>query len=110
MVEIALNFPEVIEGSSHGRPALRVGKKFLTLLNTEREPSMVLVLGSVDEQQHLIEIDPELYHITPHYEGWHGVLMRLEHASKEDVTAYIDRRFREVATKRAIRALDEQGG
>ncbi len=107
VVTVGLDFPEVTEGTTHGHPCLRVGKKFITRLNTEREPSIVIMVGSVDEQQHMIEMDPTIYHITPHYNGWPGVLMRLDHVTRADIAAYIERRFRAVATKRAIKALDE---
>ena len=110
VVSIGLGFPEVTEGTTHGHPCLRVGKKFVTRLNDEREPSIVVMLGSVDEQQHLLELDPVRYHITPHYNGYPAALMRLAEIGRADVAAYIERRFRAVATKRAIKALEEQQG
>ncbi len=110
VVRFGLTLPEVSESTSYGRPALKVNKKVLTCLNTEtEEPSLVIKLTSLDEQQHLLEIDPALYHITSHYEGWPGILMRLSQSTMADVEAHLLRVYHRLAPKRAIKALAERG-
>lgn len=107
VVRFGLTLPEVTQSTSYGRPALKVNKKVLTCMNTETdEPSLVIKLTSVDEQQHLLESDLTLYHITPHYEGWPGILMRLSQASMADVEAHLLRVYHRLAPKRALKAYE----
>jgi len=65
---LGLALPETEVSTSYGTPALKVnGKMFCRLKESGAE--IVFMLANVDEQQFLIEMAPELYFITPHYEG-----------------------------------------
>ena len=76
LCEIGRELPEVEEGVSYRTPALKVrGKTFARL--KEDGQSVVFFLQSLDEQEHLLETQPEVYFITDHYRGWPGILARL---------------------------------
>jgi len=74
--KIALSFPGVEEGASYGTPGLKVNGKFLTRLRAE-DNSVVLVDVTFDEREMLMEAEPEVFHITPHYKDYPSVLARL---------------------------------
>ena len=73
---IALSFPEAHEKSSYGNPAIFVAKKFFARYRKE-DKSIVWVVGSMDERDHLLEIDPKTYFITDHYRDYPSVLVRV---------------------------------
>jgi len=76
LCKLGLELPEVAEGVWYGTPALKVrGKGFVRLKEDGR--SAVFLLDDVDDQELLLADRPELYHITPHYEGYAAVLARL---------------------------------
>lgn len=76
VVKLGSELPEVVEGIWFRTPALKVrGKSFVRL--KEDGASVVFLLESVDEQEFLIQAQPELYYITDHYRGWPAVLARL---------------------------------
>lgn len=67
--------PGAEEGTSYGTPGFRVKKKLFARLHG-KEDAIVLLLNTVDEQQALIEKDPIVFYITPHYEGYAAILVR----------------------------------
>jgi hypothetical protein len=64
---IALNFPEAVEGAHMGHPDFRVGGRIFATLGYPGQGRGVLVL-SPDEQQELIREYPEMFEPVPG--GW----------------------------------------
>ena len=81
---MALQLPNVEEGTSYGTPALKVkGKLFVRL----REEGDAIVLRTTFEQRDgLMADDPNTYYITDHYREYPWVLVRLA-AVRPDVLA-----------------------
>ncbi len=103
---IALSFPGVEESTSYGTPSFKVKGKFLTRLRAE-DNSLVLVDVTFDEREMLIEAEPAVFHTTPHYKDYPSVLARLEGVDPGSVRNFLERRWRNVAPKRAVKAFDE---
>lgn len=72
----ALKLPEVEEATSYGRPALKVKGKGICFWNNPED--VVFQLENVDEQQFLLETQPDVYYITDHYIGWPSIRARLK--------------------------------
>lgn len=106
---IALAWPGVERGTSYGTPALKVKGKLLTRVREDGETLVVLGVGP-DEREMLIEAEPEVFHITPHYRDWPTVLMRLPQADRRAIEALLLRRWRAVAPKRLVQAFDAAKG
>ncbi len=105
---IALSFPEVEESTSYGTPSFKVKGKFLTRLRSE-DASLVLVDVTFDERELLIEAEPATFHITPHYKDYPSVLARMATIDPGSLRAFFERRWRNVAPKRVVKAFDERG-
>ncbi len=103
---IALSLPGVEEATSYGTPGFKVKGKFLTRLRSE-DNSLVLVDVPIDEREMLIEADPAVYHVTPHYKDYPAVLARLEAVHPGSLRAFLERRWRNVAPKRIVKIYDE---
>ena len=104
--EIALSFPGVSEGSSYGKPSFLLVKKFFTRLRSE-DDSVVLIVGSIDERDMLLESDPALFHITDHYRNYPAVLARMERLDTELLRAMLDRRWRTMAPRKLAKSMEE---
>ena len=64
---IASELPGVEESTSHGKPAFKVkGRSFV---NTSREEDAIFLRCPDDEAELLIRARPDVYFLTPHYEG-----------------------------------------
>ena len=106
---VALAWPGVERSTSYGTPSLKVKGKLLTRLREDGETLVVLGVG-FDEREMLMEAEPAVFHITPHYRDWPTVLMRLPRADPRAVEALLLRRWRAVAPKRLVREFDATKG
>jgi hypothetical protein len=102
---IALSFPMVEESTSYGTPAFKVKGKFLTRLRPE-DDSLVLVDVPFDEREMLMEAEPAVFHITPHYKDYPSVLARLDRVHPGSLRNFLERRWRNVAPKRVVKDYD----
>jgi len=103
--KISLAWPEVVDGTSYGTPALKVSKKLLARL---REDGDSLVMPGVppDERDILVESQPTAFYFTDHYKDYPMVLIRLSKASRATVEPLLRRQWRTLASKAAVRAFD----
>jgi hypothetical protein len=107
MREIALSFPGVEEGTSYGQPAFLVNKKFFTRYR-KADASMVLMEVSLDEREMLMEAEPGTFHFTAHYKDYPCVLARIETLHPGSFKNFLERRFRKIAKKVAVKEYDAQ--
>jgi hypothetical protein len=105
--KIALSFPEALEKSSYGNPAIFIARKFFTRWRKE-ENSIVWIVDSIDERDHLLEIDPKTYFITEHYKDYPSVLVRAERIDAAMLRKMLERRWRKVALKTLIKKIDAE--
>jgi hypothetical protein len=105
--KLALAWPEVEDGSSYGTPALKVRKKLLARLR-EDDDSLVVLGVPQEERAMLCESAPRVFHFTDHYRDYPTVLIRLSKAKRGDVEPLLRRRWRELASKAALRKFDAQ--
>src|SRR5262245_52499013 len=104
--KIALSFPEALEKSSYGNPSIFIAKKFFTRWRKE-EDSIVWIVDSMDERDHLLDIDPKTYFITEHYRDYPSVLVRAERIDAAMLKKMLERRWRKVAPKKLVKQIDE---
>ena len=109
MREIVLSFPGVEEGMSYGSPAFKVNGKFFTRLRHE-DDSVVLLEVPHDEREMLMEAEPQTFHFTPHYKDYPSVLARMETLHPGSFRNFLERRFRKVAKKAALKAWEAAKG
>jgi hypothetical protein len=103
--KVALSFPEAHEKSSYGSPAIFIAKKFFTRLRRE-DDGIVWIVGSIDERDALLELDPKTYFITDHYKDYPAVLVRIARIDETMLRKMLERRWRTVAPKKLIKAVD----
>lgn len=96
---IALSFEGVEEGTSYGQPSFLLKKKFFTRLRRE-DNSIVLVVGSMDERDMLLESEPSTFHITEHYRNYPSVLVRMDEIDTDALRMMLEGRWRMMAPKK----------
>jgi hypothetical protein len=105
LCKLGLELPEVAEGIWFRTPALTVrGKSFVRL--KEDGKSVVFLSENVDEQEMLIETQPELYYITDHYRGWPAVLARLSKLRAGECRLRLERAWCKKAPKTLVKAFE----
>jgi hypothetical protein len=103
--EVALSFPGAVEGASYGQPAYKIGDKFFTRVRKE-DLSAVLSCVTHDEREFLMEADPATFHFTAHYKDYPIVLARLSGLEIEQARGFLERQFRKVASRAAVKAWE----
>lgn len=104
--KVALSFPLANEKPSYGKPAFFIAKKFFTRLRSE-DDSLVWIVGSIDERDNLIELDPKTYFITEHYRDYPSVLVRIKRINEAMLRKMLERRWRAIAPKKLINDIDD---
>jgi len=98
-------FPEVVEGTSYGKPSYMAFGKFFTRV---RAIDQSLVIGQVgfDEREMLVEVEPETFHFTDHYKGYPFVLARIASVDPAQLRGLLERQWRKNAPKRWLKEHD----
>ena len=103
--KIALSFEGAVAKPSYGKPAFFILKKFFTRLRDE-DNSAVLFVGSLDEREMLMEVEPEIFHLTAHYKDYPIVLARLAKIDAKTLRGMLQRGWRRNAPKKLVREMD----
>lgn len=106
MIALGKTLPETAEGSYHGMPSLKTRGKDLTHLYEEHN-SITIKLGSIDERDALLDLDPQLYHIEDHFKGWPYLMMRLDQADRDTTMAHLISMWRGRVTKKMIKDFED---
>ena len=105
---IVMAFPGAEEGVSYGRPSFKLNGKFFTRLR-QSDQSLVLTV-SFDEREMLMEAEPATFHITPHYKDYPSVLARMETLHPGSFRQFLERRWRKIAPKKAVKEREKADG
>ena len=105
--EIALAFPETVEARSYGEPSLKTGRSLVCRLRLS-DASLVILDVPTEEREMLLEADPSVFFLEDHYRDHAIVLAHLGKLDPETFRAFVERRWRNVASKRAIRTFEER--
>lgn len=107
MIELGSRFPGVEVGTSWGTPALKVRDKFLCRMRTNPD-ALVIRVVHMGEREALLQGDPETFFITPHYEGYPAVLVRLQKVDPDELAELLEDAWRTQAPKRLVAQYDER--
>ncbi len=105
-VQLAKHLPGVAVGTSYGTPALKASTKTFARMWDDGE-TLVLKVPLV-VRDHLLASAPAKYFVTPHYHGYPAVLVRLAQVSPADLTPLLEEAWRQVASPRLVRQLNEE--
>jgi hypothetical protein len=105
LLELARELPGVEEGTSYGTPSLKVRKKFLCRLRTDPD-ALVMRVIDLQEQEALVKGQPEVFFLTPHYEGYPYVLIRLEQIEHTMLAELLEDAWRTQAPKTLVTQRD----
>jgi hypothetical protein len=96
-----LALAEVEVGTSYGAPALRVrGRAFASI----KADDLLVLHCPLEAKEMLMEMAPEIYFQTDHYQGWPGLLVRLDIIDDEELGLRLEDAWRFKAPKRLAAA------
>lgn len=106
---MGLELPEVEVSTWYGTPALKVAGKGFCRLRMDEEDIVLMV--DMLEREALMQSEPDMFFITPHYQDWPAVLVRLATVDPEMLREQIIESWLRKAPKRVATAyLEEMDG
>ena len=107
---IAGGFPEV-DADLEGRPVWRVRGKAFAWRARERDGSGLAVRVDRDETQLILDGNPDVYYVTPHYNGYPGVIIRISAITRDELFERLEDAWLIQAPKKlAADYVEENGG
>ena len=111
---LGMALPEMAESTSYGTPALKVRKKLVCRMWSEREynrdsvldTEVLVVFCELDMKQVLLDNHPDALFTVPHYDGCGAVLVRMADVGLDDLADWIEDSYRLKAPPTLIRELD----
>ena len=107
---LCLAFPEACEVEAWGRPTFRAGKKmFAVFAGVDERPWGVIFKPEPDDRLALLE--DERFYAPPYFGpgGWLALDFGARKVDWTEVGELLDASYRQVALKRMLKVLDEQG-
>jgi hypothetical protein len=98
--KIALAIPGASEGPYFGKPSIFVGEGFLCRVH-DKEDAVVIIVGSMEMRDVMLEAEPELFYITDHYRNFPTVLARLKALDKKTLKDLLTARLLRLEQKAA---------
>ena len=83
--ELALALPEVEEASPWGALGFKARGKLMACqaIHSSAEPGSLMVRIDTNLRNELLASEPKVYYLTPHYEIYPSVLVRLERTNRD---------------------------
>jgi hypothetical protein len=103
---IAHELPGVVDSTSYGTPALKVGGKLFARLHQSMD--CVVLRCELLDREILMQSAPDALFITDHYRDHPWILLRFGVVEKRVLPELIERAWRLVASKTLIREQDNE--
>jgi hypothetical protein len=103
--QFALELPEVVESTSYGTPAFKVRKKLLARLKEDGETLAIMI--EFGDREFRLGSQPDVFYITPHYDGYPMILVRLAKVHPNDLRDLVHGAWRMVAPKSLLAQLPQ---
>jgi hypothetical protein len=101
---LALALPDTTERPCYGTPGFYVKKKLFARLLPDGKTLAVRV--DLAEREALLEVAPEVFFVTPHYQGWPMVLVRLPEVARADLAERLVEAWRTMAPPKLLAQFD----
>ncbi|HTO54130.1 MAG TPA: MmcQ/YjbR family DNA-binding protein [Myxococcota bacterium] len=103
---LALGLPETSEKPCYGTPGFYVRKKLFARILPD--PRILAVRVDLEEREALLSVAPEVFFVTPHYQGWPMVLIRLPKIARAELAERLVEAWRFVAPAKLSQQLDDE--
>jgi hypothetical protein len=104
--EIAHALPGVVDGTSYGTSALKVGGKLFA--RQHQSMDCVVLRCELLDREILLQSAPDAFFITDHYRDYPWILLRVGMVEKRVLPELIERAWRLVASKTLIKKLENE--
>ena len=98
--KLLLALKGVKPGTSYGLPSFMLQDKFFARFRDD-DTVLVLMLGSIDDRDVLMQMDPKAFFFTDHYKNYPAVLIRLADITSARLAETLQVAWEDLSAKRA---------
>ncbi|RKG55357.1 hypothetical protein D7X30_26315 [Corallococcus sp. AB011P] len=99
--EMALALPSTEERPSYGTPGFRVSDKlFARVLDDDS----IVIQVDFDHREALLDSKPDMFKVTPHYQDWPMVIVRLRTVNRRLLEVLLKEAWRRCASAKVLKA------
>jgi hypothetical protein len=96
--KLLLALKQVKPGTSYGMPSFMLHDKFFARFRDD-DTVLVLMLGSIDDRDVLMHMDPKAFFYTDHYKSYPAVLIRLADISSARLAETVQVAWEDLSSK-----------
>lgn len=100
--KLLLALDGVKAGTSYGMPSFLLHEKFFARFRDD-DTVLVLQLGSIDDREVLMQMNPKAFFYTDHYKNYPAVLIRLADITRAKLTETLNVAWEDIWAKRSPR-------
>jgi hypothetical protein len=104
---IALGLPETSERIYNRLPAFQVRRQLFIRIH-ELDDALLVSCADLEERNELLAAEPGKFFITPHYDDYPALLVRLSELDRDELTELITESWRLSAPQRLLAAFDKE--
>lgn len=108
---ICLRLPESAEVEAWGRPTFRAGKKLFAVFTGSQDEDRYSVVFKPEPDERPALLADQRFYVPPYFgpSGWLGLDLGAARVDWDEVAELMESSYRQVALKRMLRTLDDQG-
>ncbi|WP_223645840.1 MmcQ/YjbR family DNA-binding protein [Corallococcus sp. EGB] len=100
---LALALPSTEERPSYGTPGFRVSDKLFARVLDE---DSIVIKVDFDHREALLQSQPDVFLVTPHYQDWPMVIVRLTTVTRPLLQSLLKEAWRRCASAKVLKALE----
>ena len=103
--KIALTLDGVADATAYGAPCFKLnGRIFACVaINKQAEPNSLMVRLPIDQRDAMVEEEPDVYYLKPHYEPYPCLLVRLSKVRRDALRDLLTGAWRQMAAEKKAR-------
>jgi hypothetical protein len=104
--KVLLPLEGITDATAYGAPCFKLnGRIFACVaINKQAEPNSLMVRMPIDQRDALIEDEPDVYYLKPHYEPYPCVLVRLSKVRRDALRDLLTGAWRQARAEKPARA------
>lgn len=109
--KIALTLDGVSDATAYGAPCFKLnGRIFACVaINKQAEPNSLMVRLPIDQRDAMVEEEPDVYYVKPHYEPHPCLLVRLSKVRRDALRDLLTGAWRQMSAEKPRRSRKTAG-
>jgi hypothetical protein len=103
--KIVMTLEGVTDTTAYGAPCFKLNGRIFTCMaiNKQAEPNSLMVRLPIDQRDAMVEEEPDVYYVKPHYEPYPCLLVRLSKVRRDALRDLLTGAWRQMSAEKKTR-------